>query len=144
MLGNQYFMARNYPAAQKELEEVHFNDPSNKSIIKKLIICYTQTGKVKEAINLFNKLINEDIDFIIDTHPQLDDCPCPELIEKIESRGDVVEKSCDYYLVLGIVWLYCDIKKSYDYFKISKEMDPENKQIDMALEIIENHLHYQN
>lgn len=144
MLGNQYFMARNYPAAQNELEEVYLNDSSNKSVIKKLIICYTQTGKVKNAINLFNKLIAEDIDFIIDTHPIIDDCPCFELTDKIESRQFLNSKSLDYYLILGIVWLYCDINKSYEYFKYTKKLEPNNKQINMALEIIEKRIYSKN
>lgn len=33
MLGNQFFMAWNYPAAQKELEEVYFRNPGNISYV---------------------------------------------------------------------------------------------------------------
>ena len=124
MLGNQYFMARNYSAAQQQLEEVILKDPLNKSAKKKLIVCYTQTGKVKEAIQYFNDLISEDIEFIVNTHPIDDDCPCPELVEKIEGQKLANSDSADYHLILGIIWLYCDINKSIEHFTKAKEIAP--------------------
>lgn len=138
MLGNQFFMARNYPAAQKELEEVYSKDPSNISVMKKLVICYTQTGKIKEAIELFNYLLNENIEFIINTDPSLDDCPCAELIEKIEHKNHHLESSIDHLLILAIIWLYCDEKKSLEYFKKLHELEPFNSTFQLSIERIEN------
>ncbi len=138
MLGNQFFMARNYPAAQNELEEVYLKDPSNISVMKKLLICYTQTGKIKEAIELFIYLLNENIEFIINTDPSLDDCPCAELIEKIEDKNLHLESSFDHLLILAIIWLYCDEKKSLEYFKKLHELEPLNKTIQLSIERIEN------
>lgn len=138
MLGNQFFMARNYHAAQRELEEVYSKDPSNISVMKKLVICYTQTGKIKEAIDLFSRLLNINIEFIVNTDPSLDDCPCAELIEKIEDKSHHLESSFDHILILAIIWLYCDEKKSLEYFKKLHEMQPSNKTIQLSIERIEN------
>ncbi|MDQ7817585.1 MAG: tetratricopeptide repeat protein [Melioribacteraceae bacterium] len=138
MLGNQFFMARNYPAAQKELEEAFLKDPQNISVKKKLVICYTQTGKLKDAINLFSKLLNENIEFIINTDPELDDCPCPELIEKIGNFNHQNESSFDHLLTLAIIWLYCDENKSLEYFKKLHELEPNNLLINQSIKKIES------
>ncbi|PKL83721.1 MAG: hypothetical protein CVV24_03485 [Ignavibacteriae bacterium HGW-Ignavibacteriae-3] len=140
MLGNQYFMARNYPAAQGEFEECLVKNPKNKSVRKKLIVCYTQTGRIKEAIKFFNELIAEDIQFIINTNPVTDDCPCPELVAKIEGQGIFNEESLDYCIVLGIIWLYCDISKSLEYFIKANEKAPDDETLAFTLNTLERYI----
>jgi tetratricopeptide (TPR) repeat protein len=137
MLGNQYFLARNYPAAQIEFEEAFLKQPGNISIKKKLVICYTQTGKLKEAIKLFSELVNENIEFIINTDPALDDCPCPELIDKIEKHNHQTESSFDHLLTLAIIWLYCDENKSLEYFQKLQTLEPNNSLISNSIKKIE-------
>lgn len=144
MLGNQFFMVRNYPAAQKELEEVILKDPRNICVKKKLVICYTQTGKLKEAIKLFAELVNENIEFIINTDPALDDCPCQELIEKIENYNHQDETSYNNLLVLAIIWLYCDKIKSLEYFKKLHELEPNDPLINQSIFRIEGSIHPHN
>lgn len=140
MLGNQFFMARNYPAAQKEFEEVYLTKPGNISVKKKLLICYTQTGKLKEAIKLFCEIINEDLEIILKTDPVKEDCPCPELIEKIERQIHPENESYELLLILAIIWLYCDEKKSLEYFNKLHEIDPESKVVSSAIQIIRNYI----
>lgn len=144
MLGNQFFMARNYPAAQKELEEVYLKEPNNISVKKKLLICYTQTGKIKEAINLFFELIKENIEYILNTDPIKDDCPCPELIEKIEKHFHPENSSTEHLLILAIIWLYCDEQKSLEYFYKLQEMDPSNSIASYAISCIETYIRTHN
>lgn len=115
MLGNQYFLARNFFAALLALEDALTRDPYNKSIRKKLIICYIKTGKTFEALDLFNQLINEDIYCIINTNPIIDDCPCPDIIYELETILEVKDEY-EKNLALGMLWLYCDLKKSIKYF----------------------------
>lgn len=144
MLGNQFFMARNYPAAQKELEEVYLKEPKNISVKKKLLICYTQTGKLKEAINLFFELIKENIEYILNTDPIKDDCPCPELIEKIEKHFHVENSNTEHLLILAIIWLYCDEQKSLEYFYKLQEVDPSNSIASYAINCIETYIRTHN
>lgn len=141
MLGNQYFMARNYSAAQKEFEEVLFKYPENRSAKKKLVVCYTQTGRLKESFAYFLELVKSDIEFIVKTDPIKDDCPCPELIDKLEPKNKEVVDSFDYNLKSGIIWLYCDINRSNHYFSKLKELDPSNTEIELVLSSIHNYLH---
>ncbi|MBI3123298.1 MAG: tetratricopeptide repeat protein [Ignavibacteriales bacterium] len=115
MLGNQYFLTRKYHEALSELETSLKKNPTSKPIRKKLIICYVKTGKLYTALEIFEKLIVEDVYCIINTDPILDDCPCPEIIYELENASsyfDEKEKS----IALGILWLYCDIKHSLNHF----------------------------
>lgn len=141
MLGNQYFMARNYFAAQKEFEEVLLKYPENRSAKKKLVVCYTQTGRLKESFAYFSELVKSDIEFIVKSDPIKDDCPCPELIEKLEPKQKSVIDSLEYNLIMGIIWLFCDVHHSIDYFSKAKELDPDNREIESVLYAIQNYLH---
>jgi hypothetical protein len=116
MLGNKYFLARNYQGAAKNLQYVLSEDPINKSARKKIIICYTQTGEIKKAFDNFYTLVKEDINFIINTDPVADDCPCPELVAKYGKIFPYENDSFDMKLMLGMLWLYCDVNKSSEIF----------------------------
>ena len=141
MLGNQYFMARNYSAAQKEFEEVLIKYPENRSAIKKLVVCYTQTGRLKESFSYFIEIIRSDIELIIKTDPNNDDCPCLELIEKLEPKNKDKADTFEYNLVMGIIWLYCNVHNSLEYFTKLREMDPTNHEIKEVCSQIELYLH---
>jgi tetratricopeptide (TPR) repeat protein len=140
MLGNQYFMARNYSAAQIHLQEFLNSHPDNKYAKRKIIVCYTQTGKMENAYNYFIELIDEDIEFIIDADPIYDDCPCQELVEQIENQSDLNRDSFDFQLMLGIIWLYCDVEKSASYFLKAKETNPDYPQIEYVYTKILNYI----
>ena len=137
MLGNKYFLARNYKGAAANFQHTLQNDPINKSIRKKLIICYTQTGQFQKAFENFYMLAKENVNFIIDTDIVADDCPCPELIEKY---GNVLPYENDSYemkLMLAMLWLYCDAKKSLEFFKgilVENSGDPRIKEITSLIE----------
>jgi len=132
MLANQYFISRNYIAATHEIEKAMETNPGCKSLRKKLIICYIQIEKINAALLLFNDLIAEDIFFIINTDLEKDYCPCPKLIYEYESdiiKSDPNEKK----LILGMLWLYCDISESFNYFNQQNEEFPKNAIITKIL-----------
>ena len=140
MLGNQYFIARNYPAAEIELEKSFALDPRSKPIKRKLIVCFTQTGKMSRALEMFTSLIEEDIDFVVEADIEHDDCPCPELVEKIENN-----KAPEYYnledrIMLGIIWLYCDVEKSLEYFTAADNEKPGNDRIQTSIRLIQDYI----
>lgn len=143
MLGNQYFMARNYADAMREFEYVISKYPSNKTVKKKLIVCYSQTGKVDKAIKFFYDLINEDIEFIINTDPIKDDCPCPELVYGFEKDLTANHNSRDFNLMLGIIWLFCDVEKSFEYFNKTLELDANCPHINDIINIIGDYIQSQ-
>ncbi len=137
MLGNKYFLARNYESAAKNFQHTLISDPINKSARKKLIICYTQIGQIQKAFENFYILCREDIDFIINTDVIADDCPCPKLTEKYGSRLPYENDSYDVKLMLGMLWLYCDAGKSLVFFKrilVESTGDSRIKEITAILE----------
>ncbi len=122
MLGNQYFMARKYENALKEFEECEAQGKANKSMRKKMVICYTQVGKIQKAAEVLRDLVYEDLDFILNTDPVNDDCPCSQLVTELEAKSNFTIQSFDYLLALGILWLYCNLDKSVEYLKKAREI----------------------
>lgn len=116
MLGNQYFLSRNFSKAKEAYEKVLLSDPNNDFIKKRLIICYTQVGEINKALELFYEIVKKDVDFIINTDILADDCPCPELISKYGNIKANSECSRDSRIMLGILWLFCNSEKSFEFF----------------------------
>lgn len=139
MLANQYFMMRKYNLAAKELEQI-FYVTHNKKLAKKLIICYTQINKPREALDLFLSIISTDIELIIDTDPQADDCPCPVLVTNIEDDIVTYENEFTKFYVLGILLLYCNKDASIKYFERAKQKNPSESKIDRILDILKKNL----
>ncbi len=136
MLGNQLFMARNYPSAARHLEKALQVHPGNKAIRRKLVICYTQTRETERALDVFLSLIEDDIDYIINTDPVSDDCPCPEIVFNLEDELHGMETAFRDNLVLGMLWLYCDTERAWEYFHKALAQRPDNPKIKSALAII--------
>lgn len=139
MLGNQLFMARSYSEALKNLQNALLDNPDNKSIKRKLIICYAQTGDIYKSLNLFYELIKEDIQFIIDADPILDDCPCNEIIDQLEEQTDFNYDLFESKIYQGIIWLYCDAEKSLASFLKASEVNNSNEVVQSVIEQIENY-----
>ncbi|MBT8384055.1 MAG: tetratricopeptide repeat protein [Ignavibacteria bacterium] len=137
MLGNKYFLARNYQGAAQNLQFVLSKNPINKSARKKIIICYTQTGEIEKAFDNFYTLVKEDIHFIIDTDPVADDCPCPDLVAKYGKVYRYEKKSYDLKLMLGMLWLYCDVYKSWEIFDELNSNNDHDFKLKEVLSLIE-------
>ncbi|NOX19496.1 MAG: hypothetical protein GXO87_14610 [Chlorobi bacterium] len=140
MLGNQYFMARNYEDAQKYLLPVYKNDPSNKLVKRKLVICSFMTGNVSRAFDLFFELINEDIEFIIKADPIFDDCPCQEIITELNLEKEVDIKESDQFILRGLIWLFCNPEQSLALFKKAGELEPNNSKITKTINVINRYI----
>lgn len=137
MLGNKYFLARNYENAAVNFQHILTDDPINKSARKKLIICYTQIGQVQKAFENFYLLVKEDIDFLINTDLVADDCPCLELTEKYGNFLPYESGSYDIKLMLAMLWLYCNTEKSLNFFKRIIIEHPADSRIKEIVSLIE-------
>lgn len=137
MLGNKYFLARNYEGAAANFQYTLKTDPINKSVRKKLIICYTQIGQIQKAFESFYQLAKEDINFIIETDLVADDCPCPELTAKFGCVLPYEDGSYDLKLMLAMLWLYCSAEKSLEFFKRIIFENPGDSRIKEIASLIE-------
>lgn len=139
MLANQYFMMRKYNLAAKELEQA-FQFTHNLKLAKKLVICYTQINKPREALDLFLSIISSDIELITHTDPKADDCPCPVLITNIENGIVTYENEFTKFYVLGILLLYCMRDASIKYFEKAKQLNPSEFKIERILETLKKNV----
>lgn len=141
MLGNQYFLARKYHLAARELEAALANDPENKEILRKLVICHVQSDEMERALILLWQLVQQDLAFLVSADPLLDDCPCPELVYFLEKQLKSSPSKPDHYLKLAILWLYCDIETSLNYFR--KYQKESKSNVALISKIIERLTEYQ-
>jgi len=116
MLGNRYFLARQFNNAIPYLEEALNQNPTGEKVKKKLIICNIQTGHIDKAFTLFYELVHNNPKVIIETDAYWDDCPCGELIPLWEKKVDENKDSLEYLITLGMLNLYCNLEKSRLYF----------------------------
>lgn len=133
MLGNRYFIARQYDKAAEQLEEVLKKSSDPVKVKKKLIICYIQTGQIDKALHFFFELVSLDPNLIIDTDPYHEDCPCPELVMAWEKPIEIDNLSLLDHESLGILYLYCDLNKSLYYLRKAL---PESKNKNILSSII--------
>lgn len=128
MLGNRYFLARRFQKAIHPLEEVLKANPAADNVKKKLIICYIQTKQSSKAFSLFREVVEKDPRIIIDTDAYYDDCPCIELIPRWEMVAQSGKSILNTYLILGMLYLYCNTRRAIDYFnkasKLAEEPQP--------------------
>jgi hypothetical protein len=122
--------------AASTYSKVYSSNPHNLSVRKKLIICLIQTGELSKAFDFFYHLVQKNIEFIIKTDPKSEDCPCSELTDKYGKILPYEENSADLKLLLGILWLYCDAKKSLSFFiQLSTIHPEENRYEEIIFEI---------
>ncbi len=132
-------MVRNFLSAVNEFEIAMKEHPNNDKIKKKLIVSYTQVGKVQKALDLFYFISQKDLSIIFNTDVIQDDCPCPELIPLIETKEKLNENSFDFYITLAILWAFCDKYKSYEYFKKAKSISSKNEKLDSIMSSFNDH-----
>lgn len=136
MLGNQLFLVRKFSEAEKEFEQVLENEPQNLQTLKKIIVCHTQTGKYDLALKRFYKLVKINPHLIIETDQIFEDCPCPELIGKLENSLPFEKDEFYFQVLMGILWLYCDEKKSLEYFKAAQQNEPDNFYVNEIVNVL--------
>ncbi|MFZ1290284.1 MAG: hypothetical protein WAR79_09340 [Melioribacteraceae bacterium] len=140
MLGNQYFMARNYLGAANVFQTLLETEPDNLNAKKKLIISLTQIGKFSKAFELFADVISENIDYIVNTDPIKDDCPCAELVNNLELKSKYGNESLTTFETLGILWLYCDIHNSIEYFEKALKLTPNDTKLNSIILLLKKKL----
>ncbi|MCX6168330.1 MAG: tetratricopeptide repeat protein [Ignavibacteriales bacterium] len=143
MLGNYHFLNGNYSFALQELENSYKKFPNNLCAKKRLIICYTQTKNIDKALDLFTSLIKENIDCIIDTKPEEEDCPCADLVVKIESGKAERYNQYELFIELGILWLYCDINQSLSYFTKAYQVNQNEMRLEQIIQILTSKINEQ-
>lgn len=124
MLGNHYFLTKRFKEAIPLYKTVLVDNPKQIIIKKKLIICLLKEGQIKEAVNHFSDMLNDDVEQIISVQKEEDDCICKQMIFELENNPTRLSR-VDKSKVLGILWLFCNSLTSLKYFE---EIDSEFKK----------------
>ena len=135
MLGNQYFLTRRFKDATTLFERTLLLNPNNDEVKKKLIVCYVQQNELELALKMFQELILKNIEIIIQSNPTKDGCPCLHLISEINTSNNKFKEN-EKNTMLGILWLYCDVLKSRNYFNRLLENEPSNSAYQTITNII--------
>lgn len=133
MLGNRYFIARQFDKAIPFLEAALNESAFTDKIKKKLIICYIQENKAEKAFDIFYEIVCKNPRIISDTDVIYDDCPCFELIPMWKKRLAEQEAQSNLLKILGMLSLYCDVQKSIEYFSRSLEKSDKAQKIQTIL-----------
>jgi tetratricopeptide (TPR) repeat protein len=136
MLGNQYFMARKFEQAIPQFELTLQKHPDDLRSLRKLIISYIATEKIKRALDRmkhFLKLVPKDY---FETEIVDENCPCPEIIEQWFANPPTSLSRSEYLISMGILHLFCGRKDSQAYFNEAKMVAPEIEMIDDILKVI--------
>jgi tetratricopeptide (TPR) repeat protein len=139
MLGNRYFIARDFEKALEQYRPVLELSKADNKIMKRVIICYIQVGQLDKALQYFFKLVDEDPAIIMNTDPYLDDCPCPEVIPEWKDKLQKNKNSHHITKALGMLYLYCDLEKAILYFSQCYQIVPQDKIIYSILQKLEHH-----
>lgn len=136
MLANQYFLARRFDKAQPLLAALLAKEPDNFRAKKKLVICCTQLGEPEQAERLFVEVMHANPRVIIDTDPQSEDCPCPELVERLEREIKTSSPSIMQLNRLGMLYSYCNAATALAYFRRSLRMNRAQPRIQAIVDIL--------
>ncbi len=139
MLANHYFLTGNFSNALLEFEKIVVEDPTQKCFTRKLMICYLQTENYEKALNLFNEMIYENINYFIENDDLNESCPCKELIIKIESNKNYITNS-ESLIKLGVLWAYFDLPTSFEMFRKAFVINTTDQKLKQTLQIYRENL----
>ena len=123
MLANRYFIARRFDLALPIFEKEVARGNHHVAIQKKMIICYCAVGRLEEAFELFFELVQQDPGIIINTDPYWDDCPCPQMVKEWENTEQKAGINPREALMIGMLYLYCDLDKAIYYLEKALDYD---------------------
>jgi len=116
MLGHHYFMLRDFSTALSHYQEVLKGGGASTEVRKRALICYVQSGRIAQAIPLFEGLITEDLECIVKHNVDRYGCPCPEIIDQYECSRVTTDVAQGDRIALGMLWLFCDVRRSHQWF----------------------------
>lgn len=129
MLGNRYFLDRDYARAIPLLEAAVADDPGNFGARKKLVISYLQVGELDRSLGSFEEILRQDPRIIIDTDPEEEDCPCPALCAALEKRLPWSSDPFPALVGLAVLEAYCDLPKALRYLRRAIALRPAEERL---------------
>lgn len=129
MIGNYFFQTHSYLRAVPVLEEIVAREPANPRALKRLVIAYLETGRLRDGYQIYQRIMRTNPRIILDTDPEAEDCPCPELVDAIGQGQRQFDDPANRLLILGIYSSYCNRRAARSYFESYLGLVPEDTQV---------------
>jgi tetratricopeptide (TPR) repeat protein len=137
MLGNRYFLDRDYARAVPLLEAALAETPDAPRVLKRLVISYVQLEDFELALERLERVLTTSPRTVIDTDPDEEDCPCPALCAALERRLSPGPASYPILLGLGILELYCDLQRARRHLLQAYDLRPVETRLGRVLALAE-------
>ena len=122
MLGNHFFLLKEYDNAKHIYEELLNSSKFNISIKIKLILCLIATNKIKKAFSIFYDLIINNSWVLLNSDLVINKNICSEMIYSSKKNINNFKKKSDFFMVLGMLYAFVDTNYSIRYFRILKNI----------------------
>ena len=145
MLGNRYFLGRNFRSAALQYEDtLHKINTIDIEVVKKLIVCYTKVNRTDDALNHYYSLLKKIQYSIDDLIIENEDCPYKKIIEVLIIEMELEGLQYSTAIKLGILNSYCSNTTGIKYFKEALGFSRNNKIIQEIINIHEGKKHRSN
>ena len=141
MLGNHFFLLKEYDNAKHIYERLLNSSKFNISIKIKLILCLIAIRKIKKAFSIFYDLIMNNSWILLNSDFVINKSICNELIYSTKKNINNFKKNSDIFLVLGMLYAFVDTNFSIKYFKVLKNISKNKtkyKNLILTMLIIKN------
>lgn len=138
MLANRYLKTFHFADALPYLERAHRERPNDLGTAKKLVLCYTQTGRTSDAIALMTSLMERGADAVVRPDP-MDDLPMRHALAVTRRRERALPEGI-YHALLGILLLYTDERSALGELKRAIETGAGPGGLDRLQRAVERHV----
>ena len=135
MLANQYFMACRYECALPLLEDLVADAPHAVPLRNKLLVCYLQTNRIDEAIDLCLEILRSDPASLVGIDPYGEHFPCLELSTRRFPPRTVPE-----FNRVALLNLYCRPRIACFHLTCSLELSGDQPRIRTILDMLYRYL----
>lgn len=136
MIGNYFFLTHSYARAVPVLEAILQREPENPRARKKLVIAYIETGRLRDGFRLYERIMTHNPQIILNTDPEAEDCPCPQLVDDIARGLRHFDDPANRFIVMGIYSSYCNAPSARAHFESYLQLIPEDRQVPRILQAL--------
>ena len=143
MLGNRYFMARQFALALPHLQTAVEKAPGNARARQKLVVCYLAADMLNAALSHFIRLFDQAPTLALMADPDMEICPCRELLASFSQTMAGRQRTARDYLTLGLLRASSDLPQAIDDLQRARDMTGEFTTLSDLIGRLENwHVHH--
>jgi tetratricopeptide (TPR) repeat protein len=139
MLANRYFLSGRYPEAAAEFEKLLEAHPPRVVVRRRLVICYTMTGRLRDALELAVDIMREDPDAAAQGDPEIDGASCKHARNQLRERAKDLTPGA-YHTSLGLLHLFCDETRALEELTQALEIVPRFHEVHRLKTLVKRHL----